>query len=37
MVGIFSLVWRNKFLVALFWYTVWSTAMTFGTITGIGA
>jgi len=37
MVGILSLVWHNKFLVTLFSYTVWPTAMKFGTITGIGA
>ena len=37
MVEIFSLLWRNKFLVTLFWYTVWPTAVKFGMITGIGA
>ena len=37
MVGIFSLLWRNKFLVTLFSYTVSPTAMKFGVITGIGA
>jgi len=37
MVGIFSLLWRNKFLIMLFSYTVLPTAMKFGMITGIGA
>jgi len=36
-IGIFSLLWRNKFLATLFSYTVWPTAMKFDTITGIGA
>ena len=34
MVVIFSVLWRNKFLVTLFSYTVWPTAMKFGVITG---
>ena len=37
MVGIFSLLWHNKILVALFSYTVWPTAVKYGTITGTGA
>jgi len=37
MVVVFSLLWRNKFSVTLFSYTVWTTAMKFGMITGIGA
>jgi len=37
MVGIFSLLWHNEILVALFSYTVWPTAVKYGTITGTGA
>jgi len=37
IVGIFSLLWRNKFLITLFLYTFWLTEMKSGMMTGIGA